>query len=195
MKRTFVTSDQHFNHAAILTFTNAATGQKVRSRFKDCKHMNEYMIEMWNAVVAKNDIVWQLGDFCMKDYEGFERDILPKLNGHISMVIGNHDNVRALSRMNRIRKIVADRRFEDKGLIMSHRPLHFSNCWSWRTKSWMRNLHGHIHEHDSPTDHDYINLSVEKTNYMPIDIESLVPTKYQLEKMAEMHEGYITIAQ
>lgn len=194
MKKIFVTSDQHFNHAAILNFVNDATGKKVRSLFTDVNHMNEYMIERWNAVVSKDDTVWQLGDFCMKDYSHFESNILPKLNGHISVVIGNHDNIRALSKMNRIRKIVSDRRFEDKGLILSHRPLHWSNCWSWRTRSWMRNIHGHIHEHDSPTDHDYVNLSVEKTGYMPIDIECLIPTKYQLERMQEMHAGKITIA-
>lgn len=172
MKNIFVTSDQHWNHSNILNFTDD-NGNKMRPGFADVDEMNEVMIEKWNSVVSTQDTVWQLGDICMLDYEKFEKTILPRLNGIISMTLGNHDDVKKLVQMRRFRKIVSDRRFDDLGLILSHRPLDKSTCWNDRAGVFMRNVHGHIHHRDSPTHHDYVNVSVEKTNYIPVNIEEL----------------------
>tara|TARA_Y100000034_G_scaffold129050_1_gene184754 strand:+ start:2655 stop:3116 length:462 start_codon:yes stop_codon:yes gene_type:complete len=53
--------------------------------------MTEDLVENWNAVVNKEDIVYHLGDFCMGNRSKRIREILPRLNGDIVLIAGNHD--------------------------------------------------------------------------------------------------------
>ena len=46
------------------------------------------MIENWNKTVTENDEIYVLGDF---GADGFERDILSRLNGVKYLIKGNHD--------------------------------------------------------------------------------------------------------
>jgi calcineurin-like phosphoesterase family protein len=52
--------------------------------------MNCVLIEKWNKIVGKDDLVYHLGDFCFKGKS--TADIfLDKLNGEIILIKGNHD--------------------------------------------------------------------------------------------------------
>lgn len=79
----YFTADTHFGH------TNAAT---LWRPFASVEMQDEFLIERWNAKVGPTDTVWHLGDV------GFFRDaqhageILFRLNGHIHLVAGNHDD-------------------------------------------------------------------------------------------------------
>lgn len=82
MAKMFFTSDQHFNHVAII--------DHYRRPFKNIEEMNATIIERWNSTVGHNDIVYALGDFTWGGVaEAFETFNL--LNGHIYIVEGNHD--------------------------------------------------------------------------------------------------------
>lgn len=52
--------------------------------------MNEVLIENWNKVVSKDDTVFHLGDFAFGGSSVWN-SIIPRLNGHINLIIGNHD--------------------------------------------------------------------------------------------------------
>lgn len=79
----WLTSDTHFYHANILKYCNRP--------FKDVDEMNEELVKRWNSVVKPNDIVHHLGDFCFGKKENV-LEILPKLNGKIDLILGNHDH-------------------------------------------------------------------------------------------------------
>ena len=60
MKR-WVVSDTHFNHANIIQYCDRP--------FADVEQMNKELIKRWNNTVAKDDIVYQLGDFAFGSKE------------------------------------------------------------------------------------------------------------------------------
>ena len=48
----FVTADTHFNHENIIKYCNRP--------FKDVNEMNEVIINNWNSVVSKDDIIYHI---------------------------------------------------------------------------------------------------------------------------------------
>lgn len=48
------------------------------------------MINNWNNKVGPDDLIFHLGDFAFGGSELWN-SILPKLNGHKVLIIGNHD--------------------------------------------------------------------------------------------------------
>lgn len=82
MTRTWFTADLHLGHERIIELSGRPFGS--------VEEMNEEIIDRYNSVVGKNDVVWMLGDVAM----GQIRDTLPllgKLNGRKYLVAGNHD--------------------------------------------------------------------------------------------------------
>lgn len=80
----FVTSDMHFGHKNIIKYSNRP--------FSSVEEMEEKLIENWNGVVGKNDIVFNLGDFGFCS-EVKIKEILSQLNGSQIFIYGNHDKV------------------------------------------------------------------------------------------------------
>lgn len=81
-KNTFFTSDTHFGHANIIRLCNRP--------FKDVEEMNEKLVENWNRVVPEDGTVFHLGDFAFGG-SALWNSIIPRLNGQIYLIIGNHD--------------------------------------------------------------------------------------------------------
>ena len=136
-KRIFFTSDTHFGHINIIKYCNRP--------FETIEEHDEEIIKRWNNKVKEDDIVFHLGDvgFChpKKIHEYLER-----LNGHIYLVIGNHD----------WRSIIKQQswRFEDmtqqinmkidgQHIILNHYPLLCYSGVYQSTPSWQ--LYGHVH--------------------------------------------------
>lgn len=80
----FFTSDTHFGHANIIKYANRP--------FVDVPHMNEALIENWNAVIGPDDEVFHLGDVALGPKESWD-SIFPRLQGYKILVIGNHDAI------------------------------------------------------------------------------------------------------
>jgi len=153
----FVTSDTHFSHKNIIKYTGRP--------FKTVEDMNEEIISKWNYKVGKEDLVIHLGDFALGN-EKEVNDIKNRLNGTIILLKGNHDH-------KEIRKagfIIIKGNLEIENLIFSHSPLTKKDI-----PEGFINIHGHIHEKESISG---INVSVEKTNYEPLELE-------ELKKLAE----------
>lgn len=165
MMNIWVISDTHFFHYNILSFKNRE-GELIRP-FSTVKEMNDLMVENWNAVVKDEDIIYHLGDLyfgslnCMKD-------LMKQLKGRKRLIVGNHDNIKVISRERFFQKIQMWRMFPEFGLLLTHVPVHNSTL----EIKGIVNVHGHTHCNPSPTE-KHINVCVEATNYAPINIEDL----------------------
>lgn len=83
--KTWVTSDLHFGHKSIIKYY-----PKTRGHYRDVNHMNEDMIQQWNAAVAPEDLVYILGDVAfLPAKEG--TNIIKRLHGRKILIQGNHD--------------------------------------------------------------------------------------------------------
>lgn len=51
--------------------------------------MDEALINNWNSVVKKNDIVFDLGDFAFAPNWRW-KEVLERLNGYHYLILGNH---------------------------------------------------------------------------------------------------------
>lgn len=167
----WVTSDGHLNHENILKFTDSKTGKRIRPEFDTVQQMNECLLDSWNSVVKKGDIVYHLGDVFFGPKEDFQK-MWPKFNGSKRLIVGNHDDIIYLSAGGFFKKVQMWRMFPEFGLMFSHVPLHPSNLFRHNNGETLLNVHGHIHQNDSP-DGPYRNVCVEKTNYTPVNIEEL----------------------
>jgi len=160
----WVISDTHFNHENIIGYCNRP--------FTSSKEMDEQMIENWNSVVKDGDIVYHLGDV----YFGVDgRDSLSKLKGRKRLILGNHDDGKDQFLQKSFGKINVWRMFPEFGLLLTHVPVHESTLERWEnptTKYDLINIHGHIHEKVAPSKL-HRNVSVEQTNYTPVNIEEL----------------------
>ena len=163
----WVISDTHFGHQNILGFKDSQ-GNPVRD-FNSVEEMNEVMIERWNSLVKPGDKVYHLGDVFFGPKENF-KSLWPKLNGSKRLVVGNHDDIKFLSSGGFFAKVLMWRVFTEFGLLLTHTPQHQSAFTGKR--NGLLNVHGHIHQNPSP-EGPYRNVSVEQTDYYPINIEEL----------------------
>ncbi len=172
-------SDPHFGHANIITLCNRP--------FIDIDEMDRTLIANWNARVRNEDSVYVLGDFAYKCELSEVAAILQKLNGHMHLLIGNHDEW--------MNKMDAGEYFEsvdnmveinDNGRIcvLCHYPL---LTWRKENKSFM--VYGHIHD---KTDADFwplivkrdrmLNAGVEINNYMPVTLDEMISNNNAFKK-------------
>lgn len=168
-KDIWVISDTHFNHENILKF-EGSDGKKFRGDlFSDVNYMNEFMIDRWNSVVKDGDKVYHLGDVFMRDNQTAEK-ILSRLNGKKRLIVGNHDCIYGKGNVLQkyFEKIYMWRLFKEFNMCLTHVPIHES---SFRKVEY--NVHGHIHEKQSPTK-QHVCVCVEHIHYTPIHIEEIL---------------------
>lgn len=166
--KTFLISDTHFGHKNILTFLTQ-DGTPLREGFVDIKQHDEVLIDNWNKTVAPTDKIYHLGDVGFKNF-GYFSGIMSRLNGTKILIKGNHDNFK-LSQYAQYFKDVRAYHVLDK-CVLSHVPVHPYSVGRWRL-----NIHGHLHDNDL-NDPKYLNVSVERINYTPIDFEYIRSTYY-----------------
>lgn len=70
-------ADIYFNHENIIKYCD--------SSFKILEEMNGSLINNWNSIVDKDDIVYHLGDFTI-DYDNLDK-LVNKLNGKMLNII------------------------------------------------------------------------------------------------------------
>lgn len=176
----WVISDTHFQHANILNFADK-DGNPVRGHlFDNVDQMDECMMDNWNSVVKPGDIVYHLGDVFFGNKETFMQK-WKKLNGSKRLVLGNHDDAKFFIKHELVTKVVVWREFHEHGLLLSHIPLNPSGLVRYRhgapvnshhLQKQLLNVHGHIHQNPSPTEHHKC-VCVEQVDYTPVNIEEL----------------------
>jgi calcineurin-like phosphoesterase family protein len=141
------TGDTHFHHTNIIKYTNRP--------FNTIDEMNEVLINNWNNLVNKNDVVFHLGDFDFK----YNNNIFNKLNGNKIIIKGNHDK----------KEIISDifiNILKQKWLL-THNP----------NVSFPRIIHGHVHglyKYKINNKGIKINVGVDVWDYKPVELETLI---------------------
>lgn len=157
MSRVYVTSDTHFGHKKIIEF------EKEARPFATIEEHDRALVERWNSVVTKRDLVWHLGDVFFGK-EGHH--VLAALNGQKKLVLGNHDHHPLEIYQAYFTRIMGAAEYH--GCIMTHVPVHVNQMYRYA-----RNIHGHMHSKCIPDDR-YACVSVERTALTPIPIESVL---------------------
>lgn len=172
MRRLFFTADTHFDHGGISPDGERRGILKFRRQFMDLGDMQKTLIQNWNFVVRREDIVWHLGDF------GFKPTNIPaimkQLNGEIHLVLGNHDRDWPWS-PERVKKYgfasvtpAMYLRYEGYRLYLHHYP-----CRSWRNSSHGSfHLYGHSHG-DMPGLNRSMDVGVDANDFKPVSFDEV----------------------
>ena len=161
MSTVFFTADPHFGHTNIIRYENRP--------FASAEEMDQELIRRWNETVSPEDTVYLLGDF---SFYGKEKstEILSALQGHIRLVMGNHDT--------RSTQWYRDCGFEEvydcpilfeSFWLLSHEPLYLNSNMPYG------NLFGHVHgnpAYDDASSHSFCDC-VDRTDYLHISFEDV----------------------
>lgn len=158
--KTWIISDTHFGHKKVIEYCSRP--------FSDIYEMEKEIIKNWNNRIKAGHDVYFLGDF---SFYGKDRttEICKSLNGNKIMIKGNHDSHSSV--------YYRDCGFEEvykyplilEGFwILSHEPLLMTE------ETPFFNIHGHIHNTlILPNSTTHYCVSVEQTNYKPLDFEKI----------------------
>lgn len=179
-------ADSHHGHFNIMKYCNRP--------FKTTNEMDEKLIENWNSVVGKNDIIFHLGDFAFRNASNVS-NYVNKLNGKITLLMGNHDKFSAVRNAGFERvidghldlKIFDENTDREWGVFLFHYPL----------ISWSSSYHGrssfHGHVHSGPFNHPFnqkafnsYDVGVDNNNFTPINmIEQLAKMEKEFKERAD----------
>ena len=160
----FVVSDTHFGHSNIIKYQNRP--------FANTEQMDKTMLENWNDTVREQDIIYHLGDVYFDGGLEYPFEFLKQLKGRKRLLLGNHDEAKDQVLHSVFEKIMLWRMFPEYRLLLTHLPMHMDEDPPAFTK-YDINVHGHIHGNPAPTP-KHINVSVELTDYTPVNILALV---------------------
>lgn len=143
MKRIFVTSDLHFNHDRVFVWGDRG--------FYNITEMNNAIVDRWNSVVGKDDTVYVLGDLMLGGPDAMDKgiDLIKRLNGHIRVVLGNHDTDTRIAAYKSIENIESVSwaemiKYRGRRFFLTHFPSETATLES-NPASCVINLHGHTH--------------------------------------------------
>lgn len=125
-------SDLHLGHANAIKHDGRP--------FDDVEEMTLMLIESWNDVVAPEDEVYILGDFCWKNIVGLEA--LKQLRGRKFLILGNHDkpSEEMMAYFEWVKDYCVIKDGETQ-VVMSHYPIaHWYNQYRGAV-----HLFGHVH--------------------------------------------------
>ncbi len=166
---TWYTADTHFGHANIITHCSRP--------FTNADEMNEAIIARWNAIVAKSDTVYHLGDvlsFKHKEMgEARGRALLDRLNGTMTIAWGNHDDHCQWLKSRYHTVDYMDTRVEGQRLVMCHYPF---ESWNGRQPSHPGNsihIHGHTHGMLRKMA-GRVDVGVDCWGFNPVSLEEIV---------------------
>jgi calcineurin-like phosphoesterase family protein len=166
-KRILYWSDLHFNHHNIIAFQNRP--------FRDTVEMNEKMFSNYYNVVKDDDLVIFGGDIAFGDVQPIA-ERLQQLPGKKILIMGNHefDKNKNIYREYHafdatVMSLVFQKEINGKicNIIVTHYPI-ANDLLPPNTI----NIHGHIHGHLANDKN--INMAVEHTNYMPIEMNEQI---------------------
>ena len=164
MSNVFFISDLHLGHKNILKFSPTRGGTDMQSH-------SEWLVDQWNSVVTKQDLVWVLGDVC---FDIKHMAYLKKMRGTKHLILGNHDLFSLQVYSEYFNKIHGFKKY--KNVWLSHAPIHAGSLRG------IANIHGHLHQGkvtmfnlqgELVLDPRYHNVSVEQLNGVPVSLERL----------------------
>jgi calcineurin-like phosphoesterase family protein len=167
-------ADSHFSHFNIIRHCNRP--------WKTIEEHDEALIERWNLIVSKRDIVYHLGDFAMIPKQPgipsmkLYRKLRNRLNGRIHLAVGNHDHMsqEMYSSFSKVYDFGTEISVDGEKITLCHFPM----------RSWNRSFHGsmhlfgHVHGRlenvDTGVSQD-VGVDVPQWNYSPVPWDILKP--------------------
>ncbi len=134
-ENTLFTADTHFDHKFAAQMRH----------FDNTDDMNRAIVSDWNNKVSEQDTIIHAGDFCW--HKRTIKNILPRLNGRIILVLGNHDRSMEKEYIHYGVEtcLMATIKIQDVRIECCHFPL-----WAWdRMHHGAWHIHGH--QHGDPT--------------------------------------------
>lgn len=165
------TSDTHFLHEKVVELSNRP--------YQNYADMEESLINNWNSVVKRGDVVYHLGDFAIswgKASSGIKIDrLIRSLNGSKFLIVGNHDRDEVTknshwTKVTHYHEIKVDMGSEHKKrIVMCHYPM---KSWNQMHRgSWM--LHGHCHGNLQHERGLILDVGVDCHSFTPISIDDV----------------------
>lgn len=153
----FTISDLHLNHKNIIAYCNRPFN------IRNVLEMNTVLINNWNNVIKPDDLVFFVGDMALGSSDKF----IPKLNGHIFFIRGNHDKT---SDPDSLHDSLG---YSYKGIdfLFVHNPKDVPEEFD----GWV--IHGHHHNNYPDTfpffnsKRKRINVSAEMVRYTPVSLD------------------------
>jgi calcineurin-like phosphoesterase family protein len=159
----WIISDTHFNHMKLCVYENRPA------------NFNERIIENWNKLVKREDLVIHLGDVILGK-DSLLPAIMKKLNGKKILTRGNHDHKSMEWYMERGFDFVTDY-FVYRNIAFSHAPLTplpLQSNDNYKNPVTI-NIHGHFHKNlhrlkeDEYFDIEYYKKNTEKYKLLYIE--------------------------
>ena len=172
MNSIFFTSDTHFSHNQSFIYESRG--------FTSIDEMNEAIVERWNSIVNKEDIVYHLGDVLMGNYDV---SILKRLNGHINLIQGNHDSTRKISDIyasGKVTNVIQTSellKFGKLSLFCCHYPVLTANFDDKHFSQHIISLHGHTHQTSNwlfPENPFIYHVGLDSHNCYPVNLDEII---------------------
>lgn len=160
MSKVWFTGDSHFCHANIIKYCNRP--------FENVDEMDATLIQAWNSVVAKNDIVYHLGDFAISRDPRTVRRIFSQLNGSKFLTPGNHDARATLDLSWACKDHIQTKTVDGVHLVLCH----------YAMRVWPGSHHGSVqlygHSHGTlPGTNAQLDVGVDCWGFAPVGIEDI----------------------
>lgn len=154
MSQVRIIADLHLGHRNICKYRP----------FDSIKQHEQAIIDGWNNVVGKRDVVYVLGDAV---FESTSLHVLGGLRGRKILVRGNHDKLKAHEYLSVFEDVLGIIKYH--GAWLSHAPIHpkeLRGCV---------NIHGHVHN-ETIKDQRYFNACIENIGYEPMLFQNIMAT-------------------
>ena len=130
--------------------------------------MDAAMIANWNAVVAKNDIVYHLGDFAISRDPRTVRRLFSQLAGQKFLTPGNHDALATKELKWSCADHIQTKTVDGTNLVLCH----------YAMRTWPGQHHGSIqlygHSHGNlPATANSLDVGVDVWGFRPISIDDI----------------------
>jgi calcineurin-like phosphoesterase family protein len=169
MGKIWFTSDLHFGHDKDFTYTPRG--------FNSVQEHDKTILNNFNSVVAKEDDVYILGDLMLGPNPEASLSYISKLNGHIHLIIGNHDTINKIQKYQEFCGInyidyATMIKYKKYSFYLSHYPTLCANYDDYK-KIW--NLHGHTHSQEKFSEFaQCYNVALDAHNCFPVEIEDII---------------------
>jgi calcineurin-like phosphoesterase family protein len=180
------TGDTHFNHANICRLCKRpwlrdgdvdSNGNWINNeiKYERGRQTDDGIVDNWNRLVKKGDIVYHVGDFGFFKYSSDIERYIRSLNGNIHLILGNHDDYDLLKKINGFTWL--GKPYQGKMIkVCGQRIFLFhTSCMIWD-----RSHHGswHLYGHSHGTLPDNPNLlsmdvGVDACGYKPISFDEV----------------------
>lgn len=164
-------SDTHFGDERVMRLA--------RRPFASVGQMDEILCKKWNGRVGNDDTVYIVGDFAFDDTTA--QKILPMLNGHKFLILGNHDKLstESLNLFEGVKQIVTIYD-EGRSVCLCHYPL-----LSYENSIYGGyHVFGHIHNNENDPAFNMVksipriyNCGVDVNGFEPQTLDELIRSK------------------